>query len=120
VSRSKPCILIVEDDAGIAIGLQWILEAEGIAVHVESLAKDVLPAIERLEPDLMFLDLSLKNGDAHFIYRSLAHRLPIILSTGSFEDLELLSAHEHVILLMKPFTTEELLRAIHQTLAPAS
>jgi DNA-binding response OmpR family regulator len=102
-------ILIVEDDVAIATGLQWVLEAEGMTVEVVNAASEVLPAIERCEPDLMLLDLSLADGDGRCVYRELVHRLPIIISTGSFDFV---CEHECITVLMKPFTTEQLLNAI--------
>ena len=78
-------------------------------VDVVNAASEVLPAIERCEPDLMLLDLSLADGDGRCVYRELVHRLPIIISTGSFDFV---CEHEQITVLMKPFTTEQLLSAI--------
>ena len=116
--RPKPRILIVEDEAAIATGLQWILEAEGMTVHVVGLAADVLPAIDDFKPDLMLLDLSIPDADGRTIYEQVIDRLPVIFSTGSDGERELLeSAHRDVAILMKPYPTDELLRMIYRVLA---
>jgi PAS domain S-box-containing protein len=119
VSLPKPRILIVEDEVAIATGLVWILEAEGMTAHVVGRAAEVMAAIESFNPDVMLLDLSLPDADGREVYERIEGRLPVIFSTGSIGELELLeSGHEHVAVLMKPYTTEELLRTIFQVMAP--
>jgi two-component system, OmpR family, phosphate regulon response regulator PhoB len=111
--RPKPRILIVEDEEGIATGLQWNLEAEGMSVRVVGRASEVLPAIDDFKPDVLLLDLSLPDANGREVYEWVKGRLPVIFSTGSFSERELV---EHSIgdatVLMKPYTTEDLLRTI--------
>ncbi len=115
----KPRLLIVEDEVAIATGLQWILEAEGMTVHVVGQASAVLPAIESFKPDVMLLDLSLPDGDGRTVYEEVKGRLPVIFSTGSVGERELLErGHDNVAVLMKPYPTEELLATVYRVLAP--
>jgi len=119
VMHPKPRILIVEDEVAIATGLQWVLEAEGMTVYVVGLASTVLPAIENFRPDVMLLDLSLPDADGRKVYEMVRGRLPVIFSTGSVGERELLeSGHDNVAILMKPYPTEELLATIYRVLAP--
>jgi len=119
VVHPKPRLLIVEDEVAIATGLQWILEAEGMTVHVVGQASAVLPAIESFKPDVMLLDLSLPDGDGRTVYEEVKGRLPVIFSTGSVGERELLErGHDNVAVLMKPYPTEELLATIYRVLAP--
>ena len=119
--RPKPRILIVEDEAGIGTGLQWNLEAEGMSVRVVGRASEVLPAIEDFKPDVLLLDLSLPDGNGRDVYDWVKGRLPVIFSTGSFTERELV---EHSIrdatVLMKPYTTQDLLLTIDRVLPPGA
>jgi two-component system, cell cycle sensor histidine kinase and response regulator CckA len=125
--RSRPRlgrlrVLIAEDDLSVATGLKWILEAEGISVHVVSAGTDVLPAIAKFKPEVLLLDRSLCAGDANDLYERAVARIPVILSTGSTGAPDAnQSRHASVAVLTKPFTADDLLRAIHAVLTnPAS
>jgi CheY-like chemotaxis protein len=116
-SPPKPRVLIVEDEQAIATGLRWTLEAEGMTVHVVGLAAEVVPAVEAFKPDVLLLDLSLPDGDGRTVYKQIAGRLPVIFSTGSLGEHDLVaSGHGNVAVLLKPYTGDELLRTIYQTL----
>jgi DNA-binding response OmpR family regulator len=121
VMRPKPRILIVEDEAGIGTGLQWNLEAEGMSVRVVGRASEVMPAIDDFKPDVLLLDLSLPDGNGRDVYEWVKGRLPVIFSTGSFSERELV---EHTIrdvtVLMKPYTTPDLLLSIDRVLPPGA
>jgi DNA-binding response OmpR family regulator len=121
VMRPKPRILIVEDEAGIGTGLQWNLEAEGMSVRVVGRASEVMPAIDDFKPDVLLLDLSLPDGNGRDVYEWVKGRLPVIFSTGSFSERELV---EHTIrdvtVLMKPYTTRDLLLSIDRVLPPGA
>ena len=118
-SRPKRRVLVVEDEVAIATGLRWVLEAEGMTVHLVGRAADVSRAMDAFKPDVMLLDLSLPDADGRAVYETVAGRLPVIFSTGSFSERELLeSGHERVDVLMKPYTGEELMRAIDRVLGP--
>jgi len=111
-------ILIVEDELAIATGLRWILEAEGMTVHVVGTAAEVHPAIDEFSPDVMILDLSLPDGDGRAVYEEIDQPIPVIFSTGSLGENDLReSGHGHVAVLRKPYATDELLRTIHQVLS---
>jgi DNA-binding response OmpR family regulator len=113
----KPRVLIAEDEEAIATGLQWTLEEAGMASHVVGLAADVMPAIDVFKPDVVLLDLSLPDRDGRAVYDQIAGRLPVIFSTGDLGALELIaSGHGDVVVLMKPYTADELMRAIYRVL----
>lgn len=67
-------ILVVEDDAGIAVPLCRTLEREGYEVHhVETGAAAVTHALGE-QPDLVLLDLGLPDGDGLDVCRELRDR----------------------------------------------
>jgi two-component system cell cycle sensor histidine kinase/response regulator CckA len=111
-------VLIVEDEAAIATGLRWVLEAEGMIVHVVGTAAEVVPAINEFSPDVMVLDLSLPDGDGRAVYEEIDKPIPVIFSTGSPGEKDLPeSGRGHVAVLRKPYATDDLLRMIHQVLS---
>ena len=116
----RPRILIVEDEVAVATGLQWLLEAEGMTVHVVGLAAEVLAALDDFKPEVMLLDLSLPDANGREVYAWVKGRVPVIFSTGSFDELERMEriGTAKVEILMKPFTLEELLRSINRVLPP--
>jgi CheY-like chemotaxis protein len=115
-------VLLVEDDEAVACGLQWLLEAYGVDVHVVGKGADVLPAMFKLRPDVIVLDLNLPDEDGGKVYERIAaqSRVPVIFSSGhAFErEIRELLNNPRVAFLMKPYSAEELLRTIHQVLHP--
>ena len=115
---SRLRVLLAEDDLNVATGLKWILEAEGMSVHVVGAAAGVVPAIDEFSPDVLVLDLSLPDGDGRAVYERVAGRVPVIFSTGSVGARDLAqSGHGGVAVLIKPYSADDLLRAIHEVLS---
>jgi PAS domain S-box-containing protein len=117
----KTRVLLVEDDEAVASGLQWSLETEGIEVDRAATASAVIPAIERVRPDVIVLDLGLPDDDGGGVCARIAHRfdIPVIFSTGHAreQEIEALLASPGTAFLMKPYSTPELLRTIERLLA---
>jgi two-component system, cell cycle sensor histidine kinase and response regulator CckA len=115
-------VLLVEDDEAVASGLQWSLEEEGMDVHLVTRGADVSQAVSRLRPDVMVLDLHLPDEEGRTIYERVAAegRLPVIFSSGhAFErEIDELLDNPNTAFLMKPYSLEDLLRAIHQLVEP--
>lgn len=106
-------ILVVEDEPGIAIGLQDDLASEGHHVEVEA---DGLTASERITPtafDLIVLDVMLPRRDGFEICRDARKRgvrTPILMLTARAQEAEKvlgleLGADDY---LTKPFGVREL------------
>jgi DNA-binding response OmpR family regulator len=106
-------LLVVEDDDGIALGLEDDLRIEGYAVEV---ARDGDAALERALQrsfDLVLLDLMLPKKDGYQVCRELRKRgvhTPIIMLTARAQDAEKvlgleLGADDYVT---KPFNPMEL------------
>jgi CheY-like chemotaxis protein len=109
-------VLVAEDDAVIALGLQRSLEHFGCKVLGPTVS--VTAALEALgeeHPDAVLLDLHLLDGLAVPVAETLSTiGVPFILETGSSQD-----EADHPLLraapkLQKPFSDGELLRALVQ------
>ena len=71
----RPTLLIVDDHADFRVSARTLLELEGF--DVVGLAEDgeqALEAIDRLEPDVVLLDVQLPDIDGFDVARELASR----------------------------------------------
>ncbi len=69
-------ILIVDDEAGIRLSLRGILEDEGHLVSEAPDGESGLEAVEREQPDLVFLDIWLPGLDGLAVLETLRARAP--------------------------------------------
>jgi DNA-binding response OmpR family regulator len=69
-------LLIVEDDAPLASGLQRILEAEGHAVDVTPRGEEAVLAAAQEKFDLVILDIGLPQMDGFEVLRRLRATAP--------------------------------------------
>jgi DNA-binding response OmpR family regulator len=124
-------ILVVEDEAPVARGLEYGLKAEGFAVVVAPNGKKALEAARSVQPRLALLDVRLPDMSGFDILRALREEgmtLPIIMVTARDEEVDKvlgleLGADDYVV---KPFGLRELvsrvraaLRRAYGELAPA-
>jgi DNA-binding response OmpR family regulator len=114
-------ILIVEDDATLALLLRDNLVYEGFAVERATDGEEALQKARTSRPDLVLLDLMIPGLDGFQVCRVLNNefdRLPIIMLTARAQQedkirgLEL-GADDYVT---KPFMLDELLARIHAVL----
>jgi DNA-binding response OmpR family regulator len=124
-------ILIIDDDKDLTKSMQTILQEQNYQVDT---ANDTESGMEKLythKPDLLILDVMM---DSDLEGHKLAHTiksdpknkdLPILIITGmmdtmgvnirdAFEDIDDLP---HVLMLDKPFETEELLSTVEKMIA---
>jgi two-component system response regulator RegX3 len=118
-----PSLLLVEDEAAIAEGLQITLEAEGFHVAWVADGNDVVREFERMRPDLILLDLMLPGQSGIEVCRTIRSRsdVPIIMVTAKDEEVDRivgleLGADDYVT---KPFSTRELVARINAVLRRA-
>ncbi len=106
-------ILLVEDEPGIAFGLQEDLQIEGYQVETESDGEAALRRARKESFDLILLDVMLPGKDGFEVCRELRRggsRTPIILLTAKAQEAEKvmgleLGADDYVT---KPFSPREL------------
>jgi DNA-binding response OmpR family regulator len=132
LSRAGKLVLIVEDDASIAMGLALNFKIEGYATEVAEDGETALARVRELEPELILLDISLpkKNGlDVLSELRAAGDHTPVIVLSARQDEFDKvaalrLGADDYVT---KPFALAELLarcaavlRRVHPAAAPSA
>jgi len=117
-------ILVVEDEAPVARGLEYGLKAEGFAVVVAPNGKKALEAARSAHPRLVLLDIRLPDMSGFDVCRALREEgmtLPIIIVTARDEEVDKvlgleLGADDYVV---KPFSLRELVSRVRAALRRA-
>src|SRR5262249_51961521 len=112
VSMSR--VLVVEDNADLAAGIEYNLKLEGYEVRVAQDGRAALRAVDEWKPDLVLLDLMLPEVDGYRVLqeiRSGGNRVPVLILTARGEEADKvrgfrLDADQYVT---KPFGILELL-----------
>ncbi len=114
-------VLVVEDDASIALGLRINLEKEGYSVRVEGDGEAGLEAARSKAPDLVILDVMLPNMNGFEVLQTLRREgfaMPIIVLSARTGEMDKvtgleLGAEDYV---SKPFSLAELLARVKAAL----
>jgi DNA-binding response OmpR family regulator len=118
-------ILVVEDEAGIAMALEDDLRQEGYEVVLSVTGEAALQTVRAERIDLVLLDVMLPGRDGFDVCRDLRHagmRMPIILLTARAQEAEKvlgleLGADDYVT---KPYSPRELRARIKAALRRTS
>lgn len=114
-------ILLVEDNADLAAGIEYNLRLEGYDVRVVGDGRVALDEFARWNPDLVLLDLMLPSLDGFEVLRAMrtgGRRTPVIILSARAEESDKvrgfrLDADQYVT---KPFGVLELLERVASTL----
>ena len=107
-------ILLVEDSLIIALDAEDILQRLG-AGHVATAGtvQHALEAIEAVEPDLAMLDINLGDQTSFAIADRLGElAIPFLFATGYGEQAQLPEDHKTRAVVQKPYTLENVARAL--------
>ena len=113
-----PSVLVVEDEALIAMDLQALLEDAGY--HVLGPANSTAAAMALLdgnEPDVALLDVNLGRSDVFGVANALADRKTKLIFLTGHTAQKLPQAHRHRPLVAKPYLPHVLLQAVQSALA---
>ena len=119
ISRKR--VLVVDDEDDFLSIMHFFLSREGFEVETASDGEKAIQAANRDRPDLILLDVIMPNMDGYRALKSLREEektrdIPVIMlsildeSKGEVDTLDITDY------LVKPFSTEDLLQKIHQTL----
>jgi CheY-like chemotaxis protein len=92
MSPQRPRVLLAEDQAELAKAVSRVLGLDCDVVGNVSDAAAVLDAAQRLQPDVIVLDLNLHNVNGLEVCRQIAHSNPqskIIVFTAALDEPEL-------------------------------
>ena len=114
-------VLVVEDDASIALGLRINLEAEGYLVSVAEDGEQGLELVRGEAPDLVILDLMLPRMNGFEVLNTIrreGRRMPVIILSARTAEMDKvtgleLGAEDYVA---KPFSLAELLARVRAAL----
>ncbi len=117
-----PRILIVEDEAQVALGIRDLLSLEGFDTLIVEDGRSVPDAVASFHPDVVLLDVSLPDISGFEVQAMLSERwpdLPVIFSTGhaTEKDLAGLPRSRFVSLLRKPYDFARLIAEVSRALA---
>ncbi len=111
-------ILVVEDDAAIASGIEYSLQQEGFVVCKASSVKEALESMEGV--DLFLLDLTLPDGTGYDICRKVKEKSdrPVVFLSACDEEVNVvmgldMGADDYIT---KPFRVKELMSRIRMVL----
>jgi DNA-binding response OmpR family regulator len=118
-------VLIVEDNADLAAGIQYNLSLEGYETCIAEDGARALTATEQWVPDVILLDLMLPELDGYQVLQTLRARgvkTPVVILTAKAEEADKvrgfrLDADQYVT---KPFGVLELLERVRSLLRRSS
>jgi two-component system, response regulator PdtaR len=117
-SNSRPLVLILEDEALIALNLQDELQDAGYGVAGPF--TDCSAALDWLRtatPDMGILDATLNDGSCHSVAAELSRReVPFLIYSGHQEDQQLLAEFHHITWIEKPVPAGVLVQECQQLL----
>jgi two-component system response regulator BaeR len=90
MNKTKPTILIVEDEQKLAIVLGEYFTQIDYLTHWIDNGTEVLPWIRSHSPDLILLDLMLPDKDGLSIFRELRtfSQIPVIIVTAKIDEID--------------------------------
>lgn len=113
-------VFLLEDDASIAMGLQYSLSKEGYETTLATNVKDALKLVDEKEFDLYILDLTLPDGSGYDVCKAIKVKgdYPVIFLTAFDDEVNVvmgfdLGADDYI---SKPFRINELMARIKSVL----
>ena len=118
--RRQHLVMVVEDDPAIRSLLALTLEAENYRVETTEDGQEALSKLERIQPDILFLDLMLPGIDGFQVIEALRANpvtcdLRIIAISAKFGLLSAM-VHDVQAYLPKPFDTDLMLTILDEVL----
>jgi len=115
----KPLVLVLEDEAIIALNLHDELQEAGYRVAGPfTTCAAALEWLQAATPDMAILDAALKDGPCREIALELSNRaVPFLIYSGHREDRQLLADFHHVAWIEKPIPPSVLVEACRDLLA---
>lgn len=115
--KSAKTILVAEDDSGIIDVMKIILQDEGYNVVAAKNESEITKIIERILPNLIFLDIRLGGENGSQIARKLRTEektaaIPLIIVSGDSQTEAIAKEVNASSYLAKPFDIQVLLSVV--------
>ena len=112
--------MVVDDDREMGRLLRTLLELEGHQVIVTSRYKDILPTVRQVRPDVLLMDVRVRNQETIPLVRQIKKdeelsSIPVVMTSGMDLRERCLEAGADLFLL-KPFLPDDLVREINTLL----
>lgn len=112
-------VLLVEDEANIALALQFLMQREGhVVTHIDN-GREALEAVPELRPDLVLLDVTLPEVSGYEICQRIksdpalsAVRVLVLTARGTEVEKRKALALGADGFMSKPFETAQLAHAV--------
>src|SRR5215468_763161 len=118
---ASPLVLVVEDEALIAMDLQSLLEEAGYRVlGPANSTTSAMALLDKDEPDVALLDVNLGRSDVFGVANALARRKTKVIFLTGHSAQKLPPDHRHRPLLAKPYLPHIVLQAVANALAQPS
>jgi two-component system catabolic regulation response regulator CreB len=124
MATTRPAILIVEDESGIADTLQYALSTDGFEPHWVTSGEAALARMAQHEPALVIMDLGLPDIHGFDLYKQLRRtsEVPVLFLTARSAEIDRvvgleLGADDYVT---KPFSPRELVARVRTVLRRTS
>jgi CheY-like chemotaxis protein len=116
-------ILIVEDDASVRLLLGFVLLREGWSVTSAANGSDAIAQLERSQPDIILLDMSMPGLDgwdvlARRVAEATWSQVPVIVMSANHLYAKAVLDLGATSFLPKPFSIEQLKQALLEVLPP--
>jgi len=125
--RTRPVILLAEDNPDILSLLRHALESEGYSIHVARDGQEALDLYAALQPDLLLLDIMMPRRNGFEVLRELGASgqrrvdVPVLMLTSRTSEEDVMTGFDLGVddYLTKPFIVGELRARVRTLLARA-
>jgi len=125
MANSPMRVICIEDEPEMIDLVQLILSRKGFEVVGARGGMEGLQAIERLQPDLVLLDLMMPDMDGWEVYQrikanALINKIPVIIVTAKAQSIDrMLGLHIAKVddYITKPFGPTELLNSVEKIIS---
>ncbi|WP_060511645.1 HWE histidine kinase domain-containing protein [Pseudomonas sp. NBRC 111124] len=119
-ARTDACVLILEDQLVIAVGLEQILNDARVTDVITAGSEDeAMRLLGIRRPDAAILDINLGTGTSMCVADELVRRgIPFLFATGYGDGVNIAQHLQQVTVIRKPYDANTILANLHTLLQP--
>jgi CheY-like chemotaxis protein len=121
-TRSRPCVLVIDDEDAVLQMTRDILEDEGYRVLVASEGFEGLRLAERARPDVIITDLMMPGLNGRLLHERLRRtpataRIPVLLMSAAYKAQP---GDRFAAIIPKPFDIDDLIGGVRRQIEKGS